>query len=185
MKVSKHTLLSFLLLVLIASIYRAVPGRPWGFAPQFAMAIFGGSVLKDRKLAIAMPILSMLISDALYQVLFYLGVTDIQGFYSGQIENYLIFAALGFIGFYVNQNNIASIIKGSIASPTAYFFISNFLTWAGNGGLQRPKTLSGLAQCYTDGLPFYTNSIIATFLFSAILFGGQFLLNRKVQAVKA
>ncbi len=185
MKVSKHTLISFLLLVLIAALYRAIPGRPWGFAPQFAMAIFGGSVLKDRKMAIALPVLSLLISDLIYQLLFTYGLTDITGFYSGQLENYVLFAALGMIGFMVKQNSIGSIVKGSIASPTAYFFISNFMTWGGNGGFQRPKTFAGLTQCYVDGLPFYTNSILATIFFSAVLFGGNYLIERKTTTVQA
>ena len=178
MKVSKHTLISFLLLVLIAALYRAIPGRPWGFAPQFAMAIFGGSVLSDKKLAITLPVLSLLISDILYQVLFTFGITDITGFYSGQVENYLLFAALGTIGFFVKQNSVPSILKGTIASPTAYFFISNFMTWTANAGLQRPKTFAGLTQCYVDGLPFYTNSVIATVCFSAVLFGGSYMISR-------
>ena len=80
MKLSRYTLISFLLLIVIAAIYRAIPGRPWGFAPQFAMAIFGGSVLKDKKMSFLLPILSLLISDFLYEILFINGLTDIQGF---------------------------------------------------------------------------------------------------------
>ena len=124
MKLSRYTLISFLLLIVIAAIYRAIPGRPWGFAPQFAMAIFGGSVLKDKKMSFFLPILSLLISDFLYEILFINGLTDIQGFYSGQIENYLLFASLTFVGFFVNQKNVASVAKGSLASPTLFFFAS-------------------------------------------------------------
>ena len=144
MKLSRYTLISFLLLIVIAAIYRAIPGRPWGFAPQFAMAIFGGSVLKDKKMAFLLPILSLLISDLLYQVLYINGVTEIAGFYAGQVENYLLFASLTVVGFFVNQKNIGSIIKGSLASPTIFFFISNLMVWIGSGGFQHPKTLAGL-----------------------------------------
>ena len=50
MKINKSVVLSFILLVVIASLYRIMPGRPLGFAPQIAMALFGGAVIKDRKL---------------------------------------------------------------------------------------------------------------------------------------
>jgi hypothetical protein len=180
MKLSKYTLISFLLLVLIAAIYRAIPGRPWGFAPQFAMAIFGGAVLKDKKLAFIIPILSLLISDLLYQLLYSYGVTEIKGFYEGQIENYLLFASLTIIGFFVNAKSVSSIFKGSVVSPTMFFFISNLMVWLGNGGFQRGKTLSGLMQTYIDGIPFYTNSLIATMVFSTFLFGGYHLMMNKV-----
>ena len=48
MKTSKQVIVSFILLVIIASLYRVMPGRPFGFAPQVAMAIFGGAIIKDK-----------------------------------------------------------------------------------------------------------------------------------------
>lgn len=185
MKLSKHTLISFLLLVIIAALYRAIPGRPWGFAPQFAMALFGGAVLKDKKIAFLLPILSLLISDCLYEALYSLGLTEIKGFYEGQVENYLLFASLTIVGFFVNPKNIPSIVKGSLASPTVFFILSNLFVWIGNGGYQRGKTLSGLFQTYIDGVPFYTNSLLATIVFSTILFGGHFLLSNWVSTIEA
>lgn len=176
MKLSRYTLISFILLIVIAAIYRALPGRPWGFAPQFAMAIFGGSVLKDKKMSFLLPILSLLISDLLYEILYINNLTDIRGFYSGQIENYLLFSSLTFVGFFVNQKNIGSIVKGSIASPTIFFLASNLMVWIGNAGLGRSKNLQGLMQTYVDGIPFYTNSIIGTLCFSTFLFGAYYLL---------
>ena len=178
MKLSRYTLISFLLLIVIAAIYRAIPGRPWGFAPQFAMAIFGGSVLKDKKMSFLLPILSLLISDFLYEILFINGLTDIQGFYSGQIENYVLFASLTFVGFFVNQKNVASVAKGSLASPTIFFFASNLMVWLGSGGLGRAKSFEGLLQTYSDGLPFYGNSVVATFVFSTVLFGSHYLIQQ-------
>ncbi len=175
MKLSRITLLSFLMLVVVAAAYRAIPGRPWGFAPQFAMAIFGGAVIKDRKLAFLLPLLSLLISDLLYEVLYTYGVFHIKGFYTGMWENYLLFGSLTAVGFFIKSDRIASIARGAVAAPTLFYFVSNFLTWAGNGGYQRPKTFSGLVQCYIYGIPFYTNSLIATFVFGVLLFGGYHL----------
>lgn len=180
MKFSKNTLIPILLLVLIAALYRAIPGRPWGFAPQFAMAVFGGAMIKDKKLAFLLPLVSLLISDFLYELLYTYGFTEIKGFYSGMWQNYLIFGSLTIIGFFVQSNKVSSIAGGLLAAPTAFFIVSNLLTWAGNGGFQRPKTFSGLIQAYIDGIPFYGNSIAATAVFGVMLFGGQYFLHKSV-----
>src|SRR5438045_8033345 len=106
MKISKQVLLSFILLIIIASLYRIMPGRPFGFAPQIAMAIFGGAIIKDKKLAFLLPLLSMFISDALYELLYRNGIGSISGFYEGQITNYILFGAMTVFGFFIKKMNV-------------------------------------------------------------------------------
>lgn len=186
MKFNKSVVYSFLLLVIVAAVYRILP-RPeslWGFAPQIAMAIFGGSVIKDKKLAFLLPLLSMFISDALFQLLYVTGIGNTPGFYSGQLLNYILFGLLTVVGFFINQRNVLQIGLGALAAPVLYFLISNFQVWIGGGGWQRPKTFGGLMMCYNDGLPFFKGSLIATLFFSIILFGGYYLLTKK-EAVAA
>ena len=186
MKLSRNIVFSFGLLILIAALYRVMPGRPWGFAPQIAMALFAGSVVKDRKYAFALPVFSMLISDLLYHLLYLSGAGIIPGFYSGQLTNYILFSVLTMVGFFIKERNVVSILAGSIAGPTIYFLTSNFLVWISGGGYARPKTWEGLMMCFNDALPFYRTSIAATIFFSAVLFGSYFLLAkpaRKSQAV--
>ena len=185
MKSSYKIIWSFLLLVVIAALYRIIPGRPYGFAPQWAMAVFAGAVIKDRKWAFIIPMLSMFISDLLYQVLYIGGLTSIPGFYEGQWQNYILFTLLVFVGFAVKKLNVLQITVASLTAPTLYFIVSNFLVWASNGttrGLDRPKTFNGLMLCYTDGIPFYLTSLLATLVFSAILFGTYSFI-RNYQAV--
>ena len=177
---NRNVVTSLVLLVIVASLYRAIPGRPYGFAPQYAMAIFGGAIFrKNKPWAFLLPLLSMFISDALYQVLYVAGITPIQGFYSGQWENYLLFALLTTIGFLVKKINVINVFAASLAAPTAFFILSNFMVWLGGGGLQRPKTFQGLLMCYNDALPFYPNSLYATVFFSAVLFGGWYLIGKQ------
>jgi hypothetical protein len=181
MKLSKSIFWSFALLMIVAALYRVIPGRPYGFAPQWAMAIFAGAVIKDKKFALAIPVLSMFFSDMLYQILYTSGLSDMPGFYQGQWQNYTLFGLMTFIGFMVRRINIPSIISASLIAPTVYFFLSNLILWAGwNGtrGLGRPKTFSGLMQCFTDALPFYRTSLIATLVFSGIFFGTYFLISK-------
>lgn len=189
MKFTKSTLLSFLLLIVVASLYRVWEGRPFGFAPQIAMAIFGGAMIRDKKLAFVLPLLSMLISDLLYQVLYINGVTTIQGFYAGQWVNYILFAGLTVFGFLMKKINLRNVLGFSIGGSLLYFIISNFTVWIGGGGLGRPLSFEGLLLCYGDALAFYRdyglvngfagNFIFGDLFFSGILFGSYYLLNKK------
>ncbi|HET7118621.1 MAG TPA: DUF6580 family putative transport protein [Hanamia sp.] len=181
MKINRQIIFSFILLIIIASLYRIMPGRPYGFAPQIAMAIFGGAIIKDKKFAFLLPILAMFVSDALYQLLYVNGLGNISGFYDGQVLNYILFAGLTVFGFFIKNFNIKRIAIASFAAPTVYFLISNFLVWTSSSplaGLGRPKTFSGLMMCYGDGLPFYPWSLASTFIFSAILFGSYYFIAR-------
>src|SRR6185503_14137617 len=129
MKISKEVLVSFILLIIIASLYRVMPGRPFGFAPQIAMAIFGGAVIKDKKLAFLLPLLSMFISDALYEILYRNGVGTMKGFYEGQVTNYILFGAMTLFGFFIEKFKVAQIIIAALAAPTTFFILSNFFVW--------------------------------------------------------
>ena len=182
MKITKQLAGSFILLIVIASLYRIMPGRPYGFAPQIAMAIFGGAIIKDKKFAFLLPLLAMFVSDCLYQLLYINGVGTMYGFYEGQVLNYILFGGLTVFGFFVKNLNVKKIAFASIAAPTAYFLASNFFVWVSSSplaGLGRPKTFAGLMMCYGDGLPFYPWSVASTFVFSAILFGSYYLMTKK------
>lgn len=179
MKLNKNFLLVFLLLIVVAALYRVIPGRPWGFAPHIAMALFGGAVIKDKRWALALPIFSLFLSDLLYQGLHASGLSDTPGFYSGQWVNYLWFAGITCLGFLMRNITVGNILSFSFLTPTVYFLVSNFSVWLGGGGWQRPKTFEGLMQCYTDGLPFYRGGLMATLVFSTVLFGMYMLMKKK------
>ena len=175
MKFNK-TLLALILLIITGALYRIIPGRPMGFAPQIAMAIFGGAILRDKKLAFALPLFSMLVSDALYEALHRAGYTEMTGFYEGQWINYLLLAGITFIGIGMRRINVTNIAVSSIAAPVLFFLASNFATWAGHGGYNLPMTGSGLFQAYVLGLPFFYGSLAATIGFSTVLFGAWYAL---------
>jgi len=60
MKLNKNVLLSVVLMVVITSVYRILPNRPMGFAPQIALALFGGAFfVSNKKLAFMLPLISM------------------------------------------------------------------------------------------------------------------------------
>lgn len=182
MKLSKSTIIYLVVLVVAASLYRVID-RPMGFAPQIAMALFGGMVIKNRVWAFALPIISMFLSDLLYQILFINGLTDTQGFYSGQITNYILLASVTLVGFLFKKVTVVNVIAGSLIAPTWFFLASNFVVWLGGGGYHHPKTFDGLIQTMSDGLPFYRGSLMATFFFSAIFFGVYYFVQKSSKKV--
>ena len=190
MKLNKSTILAFVLLILVASLYRVWEGRPFGFAPQMAMAIFAGAIIKDKRWAILLPLLSMFLSDVFYQLLYANGLSAIKGFYSGMWENYLLIAGLTCFGFLMKKSSVLNVLGFSISGSLLYFVVSNFLVWIGGGGYARPITFDGLLQCYGDALAFYRdyglingfagNFLIGDVFFSMVLFGSYFLLRKPI-----
>lgn len=182
MKENKSVFLAFGLLIIIGSVFRAA-----GFAPQIAMAIFGAAVIKDKKLAFVLPLVSMLLSDVFIEILYRNGYMNYGGFWSGQtffdgqVSNYILLAGLTLVGFWARNLNWTRIAGATIAAPVIYFLLSNLFVWIGGAGYARPHTFSGLILCYEDGLPFLRTSIMYTAMFSAILFGGYFLVQRLVR----
>jgi hypothetical protein len=181
MKHNKSLFLAFGLLIIIGSVFRAA-----GFAPQIAMAVFGAAVIRDKKLAFVLPLLSMLLSDVFIEILYRNGLMNYGGFYSGQtffdgqVLNYILLAGLTLVGFWARNLNWGRIAIATVSAPVIYFLLSNLFVWIGGAGYSRPYTFSGLLLCYEDALPFLRTSLMYTVMFSTILFGGYFLLRRFV-----
>lgn len=186
MKLNKSTIWAFVLLLVIASLYRTWDSRPFGFAPQMAMALFGGAVIRDKRFAVLLPLLSLLISDALYEVLYANGLSSIQGFYEGQWLTYLLFIGITFFGMLMKKINFKNVLGFSVSGSLIFFLVSNFGVWAAGAGLERPKTFDGLLLCYGDALVFYRdyglingfygNQMLGDLFFSGLLFGAYALM---------
>lgn len=185
MKLNKEIVIALIIMIVTSALYRVLPGRPMGFAPQIAIALLSGSLfVKNKQFAFLLPLVSMFLSDVIYQVLYVNHLTPIQGFYDGQWQNYLLIAATAVFGFGLQTNNVSKFAGNFIAAPTVYFLVSNFMVWASFGGYQRPLTASGLIQTMVDGLPFYGYSVAGTFVFGAVMFGGFKLIQPTLKAIK-
>ena len=184
MKLIKSNLLILFILILACALYRVWDSRPMGFAPQIAMALFAGSVSRDKRFAFLFPVLSLFISDLLYQFLYSQGLSTIKGFYSGQWQNYLLIASITIIGFFINKNKIGQIFVGSLAGAVYFFLASNFMVWIGGGwdinNQPYPRSFSGLMLCYSEALPFFKWSVLSTLLFNGVFFGSFYLLGKSV-----
>src|SRR5688572_16647158 len=133
MKINKTILIVFGLLLLASSLYRVWDGRPWGFTPQFAIAICAGAIIKDRLLAFLLPLLSMFLSDVLYEVLYVNNLSDIKGFYTGQLINYILIVGSTLLGMLIRKPRWLNVTILAVSIPTLYFIISNLAVWIGRG----------------------------------------------------
>jgi hypothetical protein len=190
----KKTFLNLLLMVLSLAVYRVLPLSVQGFTPMIAVSIFAGAVIPDKKWAIALPLLCILLSDILFQFLYNKGMTTTAGFYNGQWINYVLFALLIVFGFAVKKINVKSVLLFSVSGSLMYFIASNFAVWATHTGFSRPMTFDGLMLCYADALAFYRdygiikgftgNFILGDVIWSSLIFTAWFIVAKKAVPVK-
>jgi hypothetical protein len=97
------------------------------------------------------------------------------------------YGAVCLLGMGVLQKpSILRVGLGALAASTSFFLLSNFMVWAsGPVGAMYPHTLSGLAACYTAGLPFYRNDLASTAITAGALFGLPVLAAKIAESLHA
>ena len=89
------------------------------------------------------------------------------GYHSVVLFVYISLLFIFLIGRYSSSSkSFYSILLLSLSSVIIFFIISNFGVWL----IGYPKTVYGLVICYVSALPFLTNSLISTFIFSSIFY---------------
>ena len=181
-KQNNKLILSAALLILFAALTRLFPHYP-NFTAIGAMAIFGGSVIKDRKLALLLPLAALAVSDVCLELF-----TSVQGFYgTEQIFVYIAFIVITLLAMLIRKISVGSIAFAAVWSGVIFFLISNFGVWLISPFY--PNTLAGLGACYWIAIPFYNgeitgsfllNSIVGNLFFSAILFGAYALVRQQL-----
>ncbi len=152
------------LIALAAAIALGVLGRlmphPHNVTPIAALALFSGFAFARPATAVAVPLVSLLISDALI------------GFYDMRL---MLFVFAGFLAPLLFRPLLrtrpqALVIAGcTVAGSLLFFLISNFGVWLIYDTY--PKSLAGLGACYTAALPFLRNTLAGDLFWSAVFFG--------------
>jgi len=106
---------------------------------------------------------------------------------SAYLVTWLWYAAVCLIGMGILQKpSILRVAAGALATSTSFFLLSNFMVWAGSAvGAMYPRTLAGLAACYTAGLPFYRNDLASTAITAGALFGLPVLAAKIAESLQA
>jgi hypothetical protein len=186
-KQNNKLILSASILIVFAAFTRLFPHYP-NFTALGAMAIFGGSVIKDKKIGFLLPLCALLLSDVCLQLF-----TSVKGFYGiEQIFVYTAFMVITGLATFIRKTNITNIALAAIWSGLIFFLVSNFGVWLISSVY--PKTLAGLGACYWIAIPFYNgeitgsfllNSIVGNLFFSGVLFGAYAIIKRAVVADRA
>jgi hypothetical protein len=189
MKIAGRLIVFTILLIALASACKFFfgPDLKWsGFSPVIAIALFSGMTIKQRSLVFILPLLSLLISDAVIQFLYEQGAFPYAGFYSGQWKNYLIILLCAtLIGWLIKGKNYRSLLLAGIIAPSVFFLVSNFNVWL-NAQVVYSRDINGLMNCYAAGLPFYKNALIGTLVFlPTILVIYNYLTKQKASLIVA
>ncbi len=163
------------LMVLITMVFAAAASRLIPHTPNLtsvaAVALFGGAYFSDKRFALLVPLAALFISDL------------ILGFYSHMEVVYLSFALIVCIGFWLQKERSAFHIAGAaLVGSVLFFLLTNFGVWAFES--LYPKTIGGLLACYVAAIPFFQNTLQGDLSFTAVLFGGFALLERRFPTLR-
>jgi len=170
--INKTRLLTISLIIIGLGLLNIFFSTIPNLSPIAAMALFGGIYLKDKKIALFIPVFALFISDLFL------------GFHSSMWAVYGSFVLVVVLGTLIKKVNFINIFSATIASSLLFFIITNFAVWA--QGSFYPMSFTGLIECYTMGIPFFKNTIIGDLLFSGVIFGGfaiaqkQFLILKEI-----
>lgn len=153
----KHLQLAVALSLVVFAISLRLLPHPANFAPVAAVAIFGGSVL-PRKIAVWVPLVAMILSDAVI------------GFYSMMPVTWACYVAIAFASsIWLRKPNVLKGAILTISSSLFFFVVTNFAVWL-NSGIYT-HSWNGLARCYVMALPFFRNTAASDLFYTAALFG--------------
>jgi len=138
--------------------------------PLAASALFAGVMLRHRSLALLVPVTAMLLSNLV------IGFDDWR--ISAVVYGALALTAVA--GMWAQRHRLFRVVVPVMLSCSLMFFVTtNFAVWAFSGIYS--LDMAGLVQCYVAGLPFLKHTVAGDLLWTAVLFGGAWLLTRRSQ----
>lgn len=153
-KIIKLNIITFFFFVTILTLSKVLPHTP-NFTPLIALIIFSSLIIQNRTMLISIIFLSLLISDI------------ILGIYQGasMINLILIFIALT-VPLIFKKINLINIFLSTIYSSLVFYLFSSpiHIVFFENKKLN----LEILINSYSNGLPFFANTILSTLIYSCI-----------------
>lgn len=169
-------------LIVAAALSRLLPHPP-NFAPITAMAVFGAIRFGSRRAAVVAPLLALLLSDLVREVLYRNGLVPDWGLYKGMWVVYGTTALIVLMSRFARGSRSPVVIAGTtLAGSCTFFLVTNFAVWA--GGSLYPLTTEGLAACYVAALPFFRNALLGDLTYATVLFGAWALAESRFLALR-
>jgi hypothetical protein len=168
------------LLVLIAVVYRIATGimvqsgSTWlaNFAPLAAIALCA-AVYFPGKYKFTVPLVALFVSDIILNAYY-----NAPLFHPLIVGRYLALVVVGCLGLLLSRRaSLKTLLPASVAGSVIFYLISNVFSWLSDPGYV--KTLGGLGQALTVGLPaysatptwmFFRNSLVSDLVFCLVFF---------------
>ena len=160
-------------LILMAALLRIINQEMhwYNLAPIAAVGLFAGAIIKEKRFAYILPLLSMFIADLYFQLF-----TSVNGFYGmEQLFVYGGMAVVTYLGTIMGKVNLPKVVGYSLVGSLAFFVLSNFGSFlSGMWGLNG----AGFVKTYVMAIPFFKNTVISDLVGNGVLFGLYFLAQR-------
>ena len=144
-------------MIAAAAFTRLIPHLP-NFTAIGAMALFGGAYFSNKKLAFAVPLTAMFLTDL------------VLGFHNTIIAVYISFALMVVIGMtMIKKKRAGNIVLASVTAAVLFFIITNFAFWL--TGIMYPVTATGLIECYVAAIPFFGYNLAGNLFYAGVMFG--------------
>ncbi len=169
MKIDSSRFIVLTVIVILAALTRALPlviDHTWNFTAVGALAIFAGAQFNDKRLAFIMPLAAMALADLLFLR---------NGFSLLVYSGFIAMVACGFL--IRNKVNTMNVVLASFISAAVFYLITNFSFFY--PVTLYPRNFSGIIASYTAALPFFRNMLLGNLVYSAVLFGGFYLLSKR------
>ncbi len=165
-------------LLLVAVLFRVVAGFAGGndsiwqnFSPLAAIALCGAAVL-PRRVAIALPLAILFLSDVVLNVFHY----HVSMLAWESVPSYFALALIAALGFALRgKANAPALLGASVAGSLLFYVLTNTGSWLGNPIYA--KSFAGWLQALTvgDGIPghpptwwFYRHTLVSDVLFTSL-----------------
>jgi hypothetical protein len=129
-------------------------------APIAAAALFAGFFLRSRLVALAVPLLTMAISDLFLEAY---NVKIQAAVYAGMCLPVLLAVLLR------KEISVPRLVACTLAGSVAFFFLSNGAEWM--WGRLYSHDWEGLQLCFTLAIPFFRSSVLGDLIWTSVLFG--------------
>jgi len=170
-------------IVFLAAFTRIIPHFQ-NFSPLGAIGLFGAAHFDKKWKAFLIPIAATWLSDLfINNLIFSQNNTGFTWFYDGFYWQYGSYLCITLTGIFIFKKiSFQKVAKGALSSSAIFFIISNFGVWIGSR--LYPQNFDGLMSCYAAGIPFLTNTLAGDLFYSGILFGGYYLIQRRLPIFK-
>lgn len=167
-------------IVLAAAATRLLPHPP-NLTAMTALALFGGAYFTDRRLAMLVPLLALLLSDLALGLYW---SWDYRALQAHMWVQYVSFLGIVCMGFLLRESRGAlRIATVTLSASVLFFVVTNFGEWVFQPWY--PKNAAGFVASYVAAIPFFRNTLIGDALYTTLLFGGFALLERRFAALRA